>query len=146
MPWMIDSFDDAVYDRSDLACLTGLVGMLYSFAPGMVYLSPAPLYHAAPLRYSMAVQKFGGTVIVMEKFDAERYLQLVEQYKVTHSQVVPTMFVKMLKLPDDVRTRHDVSSLKAVIHAAAPCPIAAVGVIVSPLCTTATTLPHVPLL
>jgi acyl-CoA synthetase (AMP-forming)/AMP-acid ligase II len=103
--------------------LTGLVGMLYSFAPGMVYLSPAPLYHAAPLRYCMSVHKFGGTVIVMEKFDAERYLQLVEQHRVTHSQVVPTMFVKMLKLPVDVRTRYDVSSLKAVIHAAAPCPI-----------------------
>jgi len=104
--------------------LTGLVGMLYSFAPGMVYLSPAPLYHAAPLRYCMSVHKFGGTVIVMEKFDAQAYLQLIARHQVSHSQVVPTMFVKMLKLPDDVRAGHDVSSLKAVIHAAAPCPIA----------------------
>lgn len=100
-----------------------LVAHLYGFGPDMVYLSPAPLYHAAPLRYCLAVQHFGGTVIVMEKFDPERYLQLIEEHRVTHSQVVPTMFVKMLKLPDDVRKRHDLSSLKAVIHAAAPCPI-----------------------
>jgi acyl-CoA synthetase (AMP-forming)/AMP-acid ligase II len=106
-----------------LDALTGLVGMLFGFEPGMIYLSPAPLYHAAPLRYCMSVHKYGGTVIVMEKFDPERYLQLVEQYRVTHSQVVPTMFVKMLKLPDDARAKYDVSSLKAVIHAAAPCPV-----------------------
>ncbi|MCG2840289.1 AMP-binding protein [Sandaracinobacter sp. RS1-74] len=104
--------------------LAGLVRALYQFSAEMIYLSPAPLYHAAPLRYSMAVQKFGGTVIVMERFDAEQYLHLLERYRVTHSQVVPTMFVKMLKLPDDVRGRYDVSSLKLVIHAAAPCPIA----------------------
>jgi long-chain acyl-CoA synthetase len=103
--------------------LTGVVGLLYGFSPDMVYLSPAPLYHAAPLRYCMAAHKFGGTIVVMEKFDAERYLQLIEQYRVTHSQVVPTMFVKMLKLPDDVRGKYDISSLKVVIHAAAPCPI-----------------------
>jgi acyl-CoA synthetase (AMP-forming)/AMP-acid ligase II len=107
-----------------LDALTGLVGMLYSFSPEMVYLSPAPLYHAAPLRYCMSVHKFGGTVVVMEKFDPERYLQLIEQHRITHSQVVPTMFVKILKLPEDVRAKHDVSSLKAVIHAAAPCPVA----------------------
>lgn len=119
---VIGPLPDTPIDQMD--ALTGLVGMLYGFGPGMVYLSPAPLYHAAPLRYCMAVQKFGGTVIVMEKFDAERYLHLIEQHRVTHSQVVPTMFVKMLKLPENVRARHDVSSLKAVIHAAAPCPVA----------------------
>lgn len=100
-----------------------LVSHLYGFGPDMVYLSPAPLYHAAPLRYCLAVHQFGGTVIVMEKFDPERYLQLIERHRVTHSQVVPTMFVKLLKLPDEVRHRHDLSSLKVVIHAAAPCPI-----------------------
>ena len=107
----------------DMDALGGLVGMLYGFAPDMIYLSPAPLYHAAPLRYCMAAQKYGGTVIVMERFDAERYLQLVQQYRVTHSQVVPTMFVKILKLPEEVRAKYDVSSLRAVIHAAAPCPV-----------------------
>ncbi|WP_426165016.1 acyl-CoA synthetase [Sandarakinorhabdus sp. DWP1-3-1] len=103
--------------------LTGLVAMLYQFAPGMVYLSPAPLYHAAPLRYCMAVHRFGGTVIVMERFEPEAYLALVEKHRITHSQLVPTMFVRMLKLPEDVRARYDLSSLKVAIHAAAPCPV-----------------------
>lgn len=119
---IIGPLPEGPIDQMD--ALTGMVGMLFGFAPDMTYLSPAPLYHAAPLRYCLSVHKFGGTVIVMEKFDAERWLQLVEQYRVTHSQVVPTMFVKMLKLPDDVRARYDVSSLKSVIHAAAPCPVA----------------------
>jgi long-chain acyl-CoA synthetase len=106
-----------------LDALTGMVSMLYGFAAGMTYLSPAPLYHAAPLRYCMSVQKFGGTVVVMEKFDPETYLALVEKYRITHSQLVPTMFVRMLKLPEDVRVRYDLSSLKVAIHAAAPCPV-----------------------
>ncbi|MEE2878570.1 MAG: acyl-CoA synthetase [Pseudomonadota bacterium] len=89
----------------------------------MVYLSPAPLYHAAPLRWCMTFTRFGATLIIMEKFDPEKFLELVEKYKVTHTQLVPTMFVKMLKLPEEVRSRHDVSTLRAAIHAAAPCPI-----------------------
>ncbi|WOE76043.1 acyl-CoA synthetase [Alterisphingorhabdus coralli] len=88
-----------------------------------VYLSPAPLYHAAPLRWCMAIHKLGGTVIVMEKFDPEHALQLIEKYKVTDSQWVPTHFVRMLKLPEEVRAKYDVSSLKCAVHAAAPCPI-----------------------
>uniref|UniRef100_UPI0028AFA26D AMP-binding protein n=1 Tax=Sandarakinorhabdus sp. TaxID=1916663 RepID=UPI0028AFA26D len=80
--------------------LSGMVAALYQFAPGMKYLSPAPLYHAAPLRYCMSVHKFGGTVVVMEKFDPEAYLALVEKHHITHSQLVPTMFVRMLKLPE----------------------------------------------
>ena len=103
--------------------LSGMVAALYQFAPGMKYLSPAPLYHAAPLPYCMSVHKFGGTVVVMEKFDPEAYLALVEKHHITHSQLVPTMFVRMLKLPDDVRARYDLSSLKVAIHAAAPCPV-----------------------
>nr|WP_310523789.1 acyl-CoA synthetase [Polymorphobacter sp.] len=103
--------------------LSGLVGMLYQFAPGMVYLSPAPLYHAAPLRYCMAVQRYGGTVVVMERFEPEAYLALVEKHRVTHSQLVPTMFVRMLKMDAAARTAHDLSSLKVAIHAAAPCPV-----------------------
>jgi acyl-CoA synthetase (AMP-forming)/AMP-acid ligase II len=97
--------------------------MLYGFTEDMVYLSPAPLYHAAPLRFSMSVQRMGGTVVVMEHFDPAEFLKLVEQYKVTHTQVVPTMFVRMLKLPEEERAKYDVSSLKTVIHAAAPCPV-----------------------
>jgi len=88
-----------------------------------IYLSPAPLYHAAPLRFNMMAIALGGTSIIMESFDAEAFLKLVEQYKVTQSQLVPTMFVRMLKLPEEVRKRYDVSSLKGAIHAAAPCPI-----------------------
>src|SRR5580704_4800900 len=97
--------------------------MLYGWAPDSVYLSPAPLYHAAPLQWSMALQSLGGTVVVMERFDAEEALALIERYKVTTAQWVPTHFVRMLKLPPDVRAKYDVSSLKQVFHAAAPCPV-----------------------
>lgn len=103
--------------------LVGLGMILYAMDNNTIYLSPAPLYHAAPLRWSMSVQKLGGTVIVMEHFDAEESLKLIEKYKATHSQWVPTMFVRMLKMPEDVRKKYDVSSLKVAIHAAAPCPI-----------------------
>ena len=88
-----------------------------------VYLSPAPLYHAAPLRWAMAVQRLGGTVVVMTRFDAENALQLIERYQVTHSQWVPTHFVRMLRLPEAARGRYDLSSHEVAIHAAAPCPI-----------------------
>src|SRR3954454_3714429 len=89
---------------------------------GDVYLSPAPMYHSAPLAWSMSAQRLGSTVVIMERFDPETCLQLIERYHVTHAQFVPTMFVRMLKLPEDVRTRYDLSSLTAVVHAAAPCP------------------------
>ena len=88
-----------------------------------VFLSPAPLYHAAPLRWCMTIQKLGGTVIVMEKFDAEAVLALIERYRVTHAQFVPTHFIRMLKLPEEVRARYDHSSLQVVYHAASPCPV-----------------------
>jgi long-chain acyl-CoA synthetase len=87
-----------------------------------VYLSPAPLYHAAPLGWSAAVHELGGTVVVMERFDAEQYLELIDRYRVTHSQLVPTMFVRMLKLSAQVRSKYDLSSLRQVVHAGAPCP------------------------
>jgi fatty-acyl-CoA synthase len=88
-----------------------------------IYLSPAPLYHAAPLRFNMMAITLGGTSVIMESFDAEEFLKLVEKHKITQSQLVPTMFVRMLKLPQDVRLRYDVSSLNGAIHAAAPCPV-----------------------
>jgi long-chain acyl-CoA synthetase len=97
--------------------------MLYGWTPDLVYLSPAPLYHAAPLGWSMAVQALGGTVVLMERFDAEDALRFIEKYKVTTAQWVPTHFVRMLKLPQDVRERYDMSSLISVFHAAAPCPV-----------------------
>ena len=88
----------------------------------MIYLSPAPLYHSAPQAAVNLTIRIGGTVIIMESFDPERYLALIEKWGVTHSQLVPTMFSRMLKLPEEVRNRYDLSSLEIAIHAAAPCP------------------------
>ncbi len=104
--------------------LVMLVTLLYGMNENTIYLSPAPLYHAAPLRYNLGVLQLGGTCIVMENFDPEQALGLIETYKITHSQWVPTMFVRMLKLPEAIRTKYDVSSMTHAIHAAAPCPIA----------------------
>ncbi|MEO7026864.1 MAG: acyl-CoA synthetase [Caulobacteraceae bacterium] len=97
--------------------------LLYGMGDDTVYLSPAPLYHAAPLGWSMAVLTLGGTVILMERFDAEKALAGIERYQVTCAQWVPTHFVRMLKLPPETRARHDLSSLRSVFHAAAPCPV-----------------------
>ena len=104
------------------ATLVPMLEQIMGFGAGDVYLSPAPLYHSAPLVWSMTVQRMGGTVVLLEHFDPEECLRLIEQYRVTHAQFVPTMFVRMLKLADEVRTRYDVSSLRSVVHAAAPCP------------------------
>jgi long-chain acyl-CoA synthetase len=95
----------------------------YGFSADTVYLSPAPLYHAAPLGFVTQILGWGGTVIMMERFDPENALKFIERYKVTHSQWVPTMFVRMLKLPEDVRHKYDLSSHQVAIHAAAPCPV-----------------------
>ena len=103
--------------------LRALIAALYGLGPDTTYLSPAPLYHAAPLRWCMTLHKMGATTIIMEKFDPETFLHLVQSRRVTASQMVPTMFVRLLKLPEAVRARFDVSSLKSIIHAAAPCPI-----------------------
>jgi long-chain acyl-CoA synthetase len=103
--------------------LLQLMKFLYNSDADTVYLSPAPLYHAAPLRFCMSVHRIGGTAMVMEKFDPVEYLHLIERYRVTHSQLVPTMFVRMLKLPEAERRRYDLSSLRVAVHAAAPCPI-----------------------
>jgi long-chain acyl-CoA synthetase len=95
---------------------------LWQYREGMIYLSPAPLYHSAPQAAVNLTIRMGGTVIIMESFDPQRYLELVETWGVTHSQLVPTMFSRMLKLPKEVRSRYDLSSLEIAIHAAAPCP------------------------
>ncbi len=96
---------------------------LYRFSADSVYLSPAPLYHAAPLRWSMTIHKIGGTVVMMKKFDPEGALAAIEKYKVTCGQYVPTHFIRMLKLPDAVRSKYDLSTIDCAVHAAAPCPI-----------------------
>src|SRR5277367_5351123 len=96
---------------------------LWHYREGMIYLSPAPLYHSAPQAAVNLLIRTGGTAIIMESFDPERYLELVQRWGVTHSQLVPTMFSRMLKLPEAVRARYDLSSLEIAIHAAAPCPV-----------------------
>jgi long-chain acyl-CoA synthetase len=98
-------------------------GALYGIDADTVYLSPAPLYHAAPLNFCLTVLRAGGTVVVMERFDEAGALALIERYRVTHSQWVPTMFVRLLRLPDAERRRRDLSSMRVAIHAAAPCPV-----------------------
>ncbi len=103
--------------------LMGFLEKLWRYREGMVYLSPAPLYHSAPQGAVGLTLGAGGTSIIMERFDPEQFLQLVEKYKVTHSQLVPTMFSRMLKLPEETRRKYDLSSLEVVVHAAAPCPV-----------------------
>lgn len=95
----------------------------FGFNSDMIYLSPAPLYHGAPLRFTQRVLDCGGTVVVMPKFQAETALDAIEQYAVTHSQWVPTMFFRMLALPREIRAKYDLSSHVCAIHAAAPCPV-----------------------
>jgi long-chain acyl-CoA synthetase len=101
--------------------LAPLLGGIMGFREGSVYLNPAPLYHSAPLVWSMTAQRMGGTVVVMEHFDPEACLHLIAEHRVTHGQFVPTMFVRMLKLPEDTRAAGDLSGLECVVHAAAPC-------------------------
>lgn len=110
-------------DLDQTNALTEFGRASYGMGSDTVFLSPAPLYHSAPLRWCMAVQKLGGTVIVMEKFNAETALALIERFAATHAQFVPTHFIRMLKLPPDTRDRVDLSSLRVVYHAAAPCPV-----------------------
>ena len=95
---------------------------LWRYREGMIYLSPAPLYHSAPQAAVALAMRTGATTIVMERFDPEDYLSLIEKHRITHTQLVPTMFSRMLKLPKDVREKYDLSSLEIAIHAAAPCP------------------------
>jgi long-chain acyl-CoA synthetase len=99
------------------------ISAIWGFGPDTVYLSPAPLYHAAPLRYGAWVQMAGGTVVVMRTFDPAEALAAIERHRITHSQWVPTHFTRLLKLPEQVRARYDHGSLVAAIHAAAPCPV-----------------------
>ena len=88
-----------------------------------VYLSPAPLYHSAPMGMTAGIQSLGGTAVVLPKFDAEEFLKAVERWQITALMAVPTMFSRLLALPPETRGRYDLSSLKTVIHAAAPCPV-----------------------
>jgi fatty-acyl-CoA synthase len=112
-------------DPAAPVALLGLatMGMGMPADGSMVYLSPAPLYHAAPIGWCSVVHRLGGTVVMMEKFDPEEALKAIERYKVTDSQWVPTHFVRFLKLDPALRSRYDLSSHQRAIHAAAPCPV-----------------------
>lgn len=103
--------------------MVGIIQRDYGVGEDTAYLSPAPLYHTAPLMFCTAVQRLGGTVIVMENFDPELFLEAIEKYKITFTQLVPTMFVRMLKLPEEIRSKYNLSSLQLAVHAAAPCPV-----------------------
>ncbi len=101
----------------------GLFERLYGLGGDTTYLSPAPLYHSAPMGMTASIQSVGGTAIVMTRFEPEAFLQAIERWRVSATMVVPTMFIRLLQLPEEVRSRYDLSSLKTVIHAAAPCPV-----------------------
>jgi fatty-acyl-CoA synthase len=113
LPGQVDEPGDGV---------TALLAHGFGFTADDVYLSPAPVYHAAPLKWCASVQSLGGTVVIMERFDAEKALEAIERFEVTALQMVPTMFVRLLRLPAEVRSRYDTSSLRIAVHAAAPCP------------------------
>lgn len=100
-----------------------LFAVLYGADENSIYLSPAPLYHSAPLAFNMGMMRGGTTCVIMEHFDPQRALEFIEKYQITHSQWVPTMFIRMLKLEESVRKKYDLSRLKVAIHAAAPCPV-----------------------
>jgi acyl-CoA synthetase (AMP-forming)/AMP-acid ligase II len=117
---IIRPLSDRKIDEPDATDL--LLGGIFKFSEDSVYLSPAPLYHAAPLGFSMATQALGGTAVILEKFDPLDALRAIETHRCTHSQWVPTMFTRMLKMPEEDRTRFDLSSHQVAIHAAAPCP------------------------
>ena len=109
--------------NEDPGTVVAMAQGLFGMSPDAVYLSPAPLYHSAPLGFTTGTQSLGGTVVVMERFDPALALRYIEQYRITHSQWVPTMFARMLKLPEEQRTGMDWSSHQVAIHAAAPCPV-----------------------
>lgn len=119
---ILRALPDGKLTDDDGSAGAGMMADLFGIDQHATYLSPAPLYHSAPAGFTSSVIQAGGTVIVMDRFEAETALSLIERYKITHSQWVPTMFVRMLKLEPQVRSRYDLSSHRCAIHAAAPCP------------------------
>jgi long-chain acyl-CoA synthetase len=112
--------------RRGVAPTAASVATAFTYEPATdVNLCTGPLYHAAPLAFSLSVPLLNGMgVVVMDGWDAEDTLRLIDAHRVTHSHMVPTMFHRLVSLPEDVRAKYDVSSLKAILHGAAPCPVA----------------------
>jgi long-chain acyl-CoA synthetase len=108
---------------SDPLPVMDFVRAMFGFREGMTYLNPAPLYHSAPQASVSASLRLGATTVVMEHFEAEQWLAMVDRHRVTHCQLVPVMFSRLLRLPAEVRARYDTSSLECIVHAAAPCPV-----------------------
>ncbi len=113
-------FSPGPIDEHNMA--EGAPAMYEPFAP-LVSMNAGPLYHAAPLSGMVITQRLGGTFVTLRKFAAEAVLAAIEQHQINHAQFVPTMFVRMLALSNDLRSRYDVTSLKFAVHAAAPCPV-----------------------
>ncbi|MGB1188830.1 MAG: acyl-CoA synthetase [Pseudomonadales bacterium] len=116
-------FDLALSPVGTVAPLIEKRIQLHCIDPTTRYLSTAPLYHSAPLRYNLMVSRLGGTAVIMPKFDALNALELIQEHRITHSQWVPTMFNRLLALPEHIKDQFDLSSLRYAIHAAAPCPV-----------------------
>ena len=118
------TLDPLPYSEEDEDTALSRALMIYAGSEESIYLSPAPLYHAAPLTFNSAFLAAGATSIILEKFDEESALKAIEDFKVTHSQWVPTMFVRFLKMDPSIKSKYDLSSHQVAIHAAAPCPVA----------------------
>jgi long-chain acyl-CoA synthetase len=99
-----------------------LLGEIFQLGPGERTVIPAPMYHTAPNVYALVAATHGMDMTIMTRFDPEDFLRIVAEHRVTVVQMVPTMFVRLLSLPEEVRARYDLSSLRWVVHAAAPCP------------------------
>jgi len=96
--------------------------LIYGLTPGVRALLPGPLYHSAPNSFGLRSGRLGGALVLMPRFDPEQFLALIEAERIDTLFMVPTMFVRLMKLPEEVRRKYDTSSLRHVIHAAAPCP------------------------
>jgi long-chain acyl-CoA synthetase len=96
--------------------------LIYGLKPGARALLPGPLYHSAPNSFGLRAGRLGGALVLMPRFDPEEFLKLVEEQRIDTMFMVPTMFIRLMKLPEQVRRKYDVSSLRHIIHAAAPCP------------------------
>ena len=112
------------YTAESAARLAAMVDVVFDLRPGGDFRTvvTGPMYHSAPNTYGLYATRNGGFCVLQPRFDPEQLLRLIERHRITHLHMVPTMFVRLLKLPDEIKRKYDISSLKFVVHAAAPCP------------------------